>query len=85
MVGSYTNWQTSKLEDWNMMTHIVGKGIEINRMKMIETEQGKSDALSVIVEVYERSRNKEDVDLRYLDSFIKYARVLTKQKEVVLR
>lgn len=81
MLGSYTNWETPKLEDWNMMTHVGGRGIEIDRMKMIVTEQGKSDALSVIEEIYERSRNKENIDLRYLDSFIKYVRILTKQKE----
>ena len=81
MLGSYTNWETPKLEDWNMMTHVGGRGIGIDRMKMIVTEQGKSDALSVIEEVYEKSRKKENVDLRYLDSFIKYVKVLTKQQE----
>lgn len=81
MLGSYTNWKTPKLEDWNMMTHVGGRGIGIDRMKMIVTEQGKSDALSVIEEVYEKSRKKENVDLRYLDSFIKYVKVLTKQQE----
>lgn len=81
MLGSYTNWETPKLEDWNMMTHVGGRGIGIDRMKMIVTEQGKSDALSVIEEFYERSRNKENIDLRYLDSFIKYVRILTKQQE----
>ena len=81
MLGSYTNWETPKLEDWNMMTHVGGRRIEIDRMKMVETEQGKSDALSVIEETYERSRNKENIDLRYLDSFIKYVKILTKQQE----
>ena len=81
MLGSYTNWETPKLEDWNMMTHVGGRGIGIDRMKMIVTEQGKSDALSVIEEVYEKSRKKENVDLRYLDSFIKYVKVLTRQQE----
>lgn len=81
MLGSYTNWETPKLEDWNMMTHVGGRRIGIDRMKMIVTEQGKSDALSVIEEIYERSRNKENVDLRYLDSFIKYVKILTKQQE----
>ena len=81
MLGSYTNWETPKLEDWNMMTHVGGRRIGIDRMKMIVTEQGKSDALSVIEEIYERSRNKENIDLRYLDSFIKYVRILTKQQE----
>ena len=81
MLGSYTNWETPKLEDWNMMTHVGGRRIGIDRMKMIVTEQGKSDALSVIEEIYERSRNKENIDLRYLDSFIKYVKILTKQQE----
>ena len=81
MLGSYTNWETPKLEDWNMMTHVGGRRIGIDRMKMIVTEQGKSDALSVIEEIYEKSGNKENVDLRYLDSFIKYVKILTKQQE----
>ena len=34
-------------------------------------------------ETYERSRNKENIDLRYLDSFIKYVKILTKQQEEV--
>lgn len=80
MIGLYTNWQTPKLEDWNMMTHIGGRPIEFDRMKMIVTEQGKTDALSVIEEIYERSRGKENLDLRYLDSFIKYAKVLSIQQ-----
>lgn len=81
MLGSYTNWQTPKLEDWNMMTHVGGRIVDFDRMKMIVTEQGKSDALSVLEEVYERSRSKENVDLRYLDSFIKFVKTLTKQHE----
>lgn len=81
MLGSYTNWKTPRLEDWNMMTHIWGRPIEIDRMKMIVTEQGKSDALSVIEEIYKRSRGKENIDLRYLDSFIKYVKALTIQQE----
>lgn len=81
MFGSYTDFQTPILEDWNMMTHIGGRPIEIDRMKMVVTEQGKSDALSVIEEIYERSRGKENLDLRYLDSFIKYAKALTIEQE----
>lgn len=82
MFGSYTNWDTNELEDWNMMTHVGGRPIEKDRIAMITDERGRSDAISVIQDVYERNKDiSKNWNITYVDSFMKYVNVLTKQME----
>ena len=82
MCGSYTNWDTNELEDWNMMIHVGGRPIEKDRIAMITDERGRSDAISVIQDVYERNKDiSKNWNITYVDSFMKYVNVLTKQME----
>ena len=78
MMGPYTDWTTAKQEDWNMMTHIGGRPIEKERIKLITDEQGRSDAISIIEEVYNRNKDK-NLNLRYLDSFMEFIEEIRKQ------
>lgn len=79
-LGSYTDWSTAKLEDWNMMTHVGGRNINFDRMRMVVDEKGRSDALSIIKEVYERNKDK-NLDIKYLDSFMRYLEDIIKYAE----
>lgn len=79
-LGSYTDWSTAKLEDWNMMTHVGGRNINIDRIRMVVDVKGRSDAISIIKEVYERNKDK-NLDIRYLDSFMRYLQEITKYAE----
>lgn len=76
LMGAYTDYETAEMEDWNMMTHENGRPIGIDRMKLITDERGRDNAIYVIEEIYERNRDK-NIDLRYLDSFMKYLREIT--------
>lgn len=80
MLGPYTDWSTDKLEDWNMMTHIAGRYVEKDRITMLTDEHGRSDALSVLTEVYEKQKDK-NIDCTYLDSFISFV----KEKEKMMQ
>lgn len=81
--GPYSNFGTieepnNKQEDWNMNTKIGDKIISSDRLKIIETQDGKTDGLSVIIEFYDRYRgmfSKEtDIMFEILDNFIAYAK-----------
>ena len=70
--------QNNTQEDWNMNTIIGDRTITSNRLKIVETEEGKSDGLSVIIETYDRFRHEmfkgNDSMLEILDDFILYAK-----------
>lgn len=81
--GPYSNFGTKeepndRQEDWNMNTKIGDKIISSDRLKIIETQDGKTDGLSVIIEFYDRYRgmfSKEtDIMFEILDNFIAYAK-----------
>ena len=83
MYGPYSNWgttenQNNEQEIWNMNTKIGERTIPTDRLKIIETEKGRTDALSIILEMYDRYRGyvKHDQSWMYeiLDNFITYAK-----------
>lgn len=83
MYGPYSDFGTlenpnNKQEDWNMNTKIGDKTISSDRLKIIETQDGKTDGLSVIIEFYDQYRgmvHKESEKMfEILDSFIAYAK-----------
>lgn len=77
MYGSYSDFSNGniKQDNWNMNTHIGNRIIPADRIKIIEAENGRTDALSVAFEVYDKFREQlNDIDLSRLDDFIKYAR-----------
>ncbi len=72
--GPYSNLYDDRQEIWNMNTVIGEKYISKDRLEIIENDNGKSDALSVILEIYEKYRSDfESIDLSVLDGFIQYA------------
>lgn len=81
--GPYSDFGTieepnNKQEDWNMNTKIGDKTISSDRLKIIETQHGKTDGLSVIIEFYDRYREmvfkENDAMFEILDNFIAYAK-----------
>lgn len=70
--GNYSNCDCLNMEDWNMHTHIGKRNIEPNKIKQIVSTNGKDDALSVIIEMYEKYRDP-DIKLLNLQSFMEYA------------
>lgn len=70
MYGSYSDFNNGniKQDNWNMNTHIGKKTIPIERIKIIEGENGRTDALSIVFEVYDKFREElRDIDLSRLD------------------
>ena len=72
--GPYSNWENDYQEIWNMNTIIGERVIPKERLKIVENSEGKSDALSVIMEIYEKYRNEFEEDFSILDRFILYAK-----------
>lgn len=70
LYGEYSNFESAIMEDWNMNTHIGKKTIEPNRIMMLTDNKGRTDALSVIQEVYQRQKSK--LNLKSLDGFMNY-------------
>lgn len=59
------------MEDWNMHT-ITGHGISSDKISLIQTKDGKDDALSIVETLYKRFCNKEE--FRLLNSFMDYCK-----------
>lgn len=76
MYGSYSNFENGNVmqETWNMNTHIGNKIIPSSRIQIIEGETGRTDGLSIALEIYKKYRSKlYNIDLSRLDVFISYA------------
>lgn len=79
MYGSYSDFSSFKQDNWNMNTHIGKRTISSDRLQIIETNNGRTDALSFAIETYNKYRDKlQDVDLSRLDDFMEYAQDLYK-------
>lgn len=81
--GPYSDFGTPEnpnncQEDWNMNTKFGDRVITSDRLKIVETEYGKSDALSVMIEAYDKYRgrvsNENEAMFEILDNFIDYAK-----------
>ncbi len=59
------------MKDWNMHT-IVGKGISPNKIALIQTKDGRTDALLIIEVLYQQYVNKDE--FRLLNSFMEYCK-----------
>lgn len=57
------------MESWNMHT-VTGHGISPDKISLIETEEGKNDALTIIELLYQQYKDKEN--FRILNSFMEY-------------
>ena len=72
--GVNTNYKTATMDRWNMTTHINHQGEKIippEKIEIIEDSRGRTDAISVIREIYQKFRHiVKDVD--DLDGFMQY-------------
>ena len=83
LYGPYSDFGTSEKpnneqEEWNMNTKSGDRIIPSERLKIVETQEGRTDGLSVIIEVYEKYRKtipkENDSMFEILDNFIAYAK-----------
>ena len=81
--GPYSDFGTlenpnNNQEEWNMNTKFGDRTILPDRLKIIETLEGRSDGLSVIIEAYDKYRGmfpkQNDEMFEILDNFIAYAK-----------
>lgn len=77
LYGDYSNFESEIMEDWNMNTHIGKKTIKPNKIMILTDNNGKTDALSVIQEVYQMQKN--NLNLKNLEEFMSY--VLEQNKD----
>lgn len=76
MYGAYSDFSNGniKQDNWNMNTHIGERVIPIDRIKIIQATNGRTDALSIALEIYDKFRKEfPNVDLSRLDDFMSYA------------
>ncbi len=75
MGGLYTDTKSLKQDNWNRNTHIGNRIIPVDRIKLIETADGRSDGLSIIIDRYDKLKENLDKDnFKILEDFINYAK-----------
>ncbi len=86
MYGSYSDFDTLKVDKWNMHT-ILGKQITIrpDRIKQLTTPDGRNDVLSVVEFLYDKYKQitpkEEQVQFDLLDKYMEYVKEITQNKE----
>lgn len=79
--GVNTDYSVATMDRWNMTTHLNHEGEKVippDKIKIIQDSRGRTDALSVILEIYEKYRDTvSNVD--DLDKFMQY--VIEKEME----
>ena len=79
--GINTDYSVATMDRWNMSTHLNHQGEKVippEKIKIIQDSRGRTDALSVILEIYKNYRNTvKNVD--DLDRFMQY--VIEKEKD----
>lgn len=71
LYGNYSDFESGIMENWNMNTHIGKKIIEPDRITMLTDSKGKTEALSIIQEAYQKYK-KNELELKNLDGFMNY-------------
>ena len=77
--GSYSNVDIPTVETWNMHTY-TGINIFPSKISQLITQDGRENALSILIEVYDRHRNK-DIKFDLLDEFIEYSKERIKEED----
>ncbi len=86
MYGSYSDFESSKVDKWNMNTFL-GKQmtIEPNRIKQLTLPNGKNDVLSIITYLYDKYKEitpeEEQVKFDVLDAYMEYAKEKIKSND----
>lgn len=71
--GEYSNFDDIKQERWNRNT-IKGKVIEPEKLTKVISEKGDVDALTVVIEQYERYDNDSKEKLKELSDLVNYCK-----------
>ena len=80
--GEYSNFDDIKQERWNRNT-IKGKVIEPEKLTKVISEKGDIDALTVVIEKYERYDNDLKEKLKELSDLVNYCKEkIREEKEV---
>ena len=72
MYGEFSDINSIKMDDWNMHTK-TGIGVTKDKIKQVETTDGKTDMLSIVLYLYEKHKKIPHTHF-LLDDFIKYAK-----------
>ena len=73
--GSQTNTKSLKQDNWNRNTHIGNRTIPVDRIKLIETSDGRSDGLSILIDTYDKLKENLDKDnFKILENFMTFAK-----------
>lgn len=79
--GINTDYSVATMDRWNMSTHLNHEGEKVippEKIKIIQNSRGRTDALSVVLEIYENYRDTVN-NVDDLDKFMQY--VIEKEKE----
>ncbi len=83
--GEYSNFDDVKQERWNRNT-IKGKVIEPEKLTKVISENGDIDALTVVIEQYERYDNNSKEKLKELSDLVNYCKEkIREEKEVSIK
>ena len=80
--GEYGNFDDIKQERWNRNT-IKGKVIEPEKLTKVISEKGDIDALTVVIEQYERYDNDSKEKLKELSDLVNYCKEKIKEEKEV--
>lgn len=81
--GEYSNFDDIKQERWNRNT-IKGKVIEPEKLTKVISEKGDVDALTVVIEQYERYDNDSKEKLKELSDLVNYCKEKIREEKVIV-
>lgn len=81
MYGDYSNFDSTKMDKWNMHTFWETQ-VEPERIRQVTDSKGRTDMLNILIEMYDRCASK-DCQFDILDDFISYARQREFDKEQI--
>ena len=80
--GEYSDFNDVKQERWNRNT-IKGKVIEPEKLTKVISEKGDIDALTVVIEQYERYDNDSREKLKELSDLVNYCKEKTREEKEI--
>ena len=72
MYGEFSNMDTVVMDDWNMHTKS-NIGVDKSKIKQVTTKDGKTDMLSIIIDLYDKYKNMPHSGF-LLDEFVEYSK-----------
>ena len=81
MYGPFSNFESTKMDDWNMHT-FTGITLSPNVIKQVKTPEGKTDMLSILIYLYDKNKNIPHSKF-LLDDFVEYAKKRQRLEEMI--